>query len=155
MRSVEEVCTVFTQPKRLQTEESSVQNTRKSTNTNYHSPPPRLCQNKTCIREGQSSPRIYKTLQTIYKLKQNCGTASIIVRWCSPQHHQDFQQGDRTPDCEEIRRWRREKTVVKLNVGGERHEVGWRLLEGQPRSRLGLLALATTADQVDLSKYFL
>ena len=66
----------------------------------------------------------------------------------SPQHHQDFQQGDRTPDCEEIRRWRKEKTVVQLNVGGERHEVRWRLLEGQPRSRLGLLALATTADQV-------
>ena len=38
--------------------------------------------------------------------------------------------------------------MVRLNVGGERHGVVWRLLEGQPRSRLGLLASATTADQV-------
>ena len=41
--------------------------------------------------------------------------------------------------------------MAVLNVGGERHEVGWSLLEGQPRSRLGRLALATTADQVDFS----
>ena len=58
VRSVEEVYTVFTRQKRLQTEEeSSVQNTLKSTNTNDHSPPALLSQNKTCIREGQSSQK--------------------------------------------------------------------------------------------------
>ena len=41
--------------------------------------------------------------------------------------------------------------MAVLNVGGARHEVSWSLLEGQPRSRLGLLALATTADQVEFS----
>ena len=36
-----------------------------------------------------------------------------------------------------------------LNVGGVKHEVMWRMLEKQPRSRLGLLAMATTQTQVD------
>ena len=45
------------------------------------------------------------------------------------QPHQDFQLGDSAPDCQEIRRWRREKTVVQLNVGGERHEVEWSTAE--------------------------
>ena len=62
--------------------------------------------------------------------------------------HQDYQLGDQTPDSREILVARREKTKVVLNVGGEKHEVMWRLLERQPRSRLGLLALSTTADQV-------
>eukprot|EP00090_Calanus_glacialis_P031394 TRINITY_DN5178_c0_g1_i1.p1 TRINITY_DN5178_c0_g1~~TRINITY_DN5178_c0_g1_i1.p1 ORF type:complete len:553 (-),score=146.49 TRINITY_DN5178_c0_g1_i1:174-1682(-) len=37
---------------------------------------------------------------------------------------------------------------VILNVGGVKHEVMWRMLEKQPRSRLGLLALATTQTQI-------
>ena len=37
---------------------------------------------------------------------------------------------------------------VILNVGGVKHEVMWRMLEKQPRSRLGLLAMATTPTQV-------
>ena len=50
-------------------------------------------------------------------------------------------------DHQEILTWRKETSKVILNVGGEKHEVMWRLLERQPRSRLGLLALATTTDQ--------
>ena len=37
---------------------------------------------------------------------------------------------------------------VILNVGGVKHEVMWRMLEKQPRSRLGLLAMATTQTHV-------
>jgi len=37
---------------------------------------------------------------------------------------------------------------VILNVGGVKHEVMWRMLEKQPRSRLGLLAMATTQTQI-------
>ena len=37
---------------------------------------------------------------------------------------------------------------VTLNVGGVRHEVLWRMLEQLPDSRLGLLARATTHQQI-------
>ena len=54
---------------------------------------------------------------------------------------------DRVPLSHQILQARRDKAKVVLNVGGEKHEVMWRLLERQQRSRLGLLALATTSDQ--------
>ena len=37
---------------------------------------------------------------------------------------------------------------MTLNVGGEKYEVMWKVLEKQPRSRLGLLSLSTSADQI-------
>ena len=61
------------------------------------------------------------------------------------QHH--LQPMDRVPLSHQILQARRDKAKVVLNVGGEKHEVMWRLLERQQRSRLGLLALATTSDQ--------
>ena len=44
---------------------------------------------------------------------------------------------------------RRSKEKAIINVGGEKHEVMWRMLEKHPRSRLGLLALSNSTDQVD------
>ena len=44
---------------------------------------------------------------------------------------------------------RRPREKVILNIGGEKHEVMWRMLEKHPRSRLGLLALSNSSDQVD------
>ena len=44
---------------------------------------------------------------------------------------------------------RRDRGTVILNIGGEKHEVMWRMLEKHPRSRLGLLALSNSSDQVD------
>ena len=38
--------------------------------------------------------------------------------------------------------------MFSLNVGGVRHEVLWRMLEQLPGSRLGLLARATTHQQI-------
>ena len=60
----------------------------------------------------------------------------------------DYQVGDSVPDCSDIARSRREKEKVVLNIGGHKHEVMWRLLARHPRSRLGLLASASTAQQV-------
>ena len=60
----------------------------------------------------------------------------------------DYQVGDSVPDCSDIARSRREKEKVVLNIGGHKHEVMWRLLARHPRSRLGLLASASTARQV-------
>ena len=56
--------------------------------------------------------------------------------------------GDSVPDCSDIARSRREREKVVLNIGGHKHEVMWRLLARHPRSRLGLLASASTAQQV-------
>ena len=56
------------------------------------------------------------------KKKDGLAFPNCKMMFSQPQHRHDFQLGDTTPDCEEIRRWRREKTVVQLNVGGERHE---------------------------------
>ena len=56
--------------------------------------------------------------------------------------------GDSVPDCSDIARSRREKEKVVLNIGGHKHEVMWTLLARHPRSRLGLLASASTAHQV-------
>ena len=39
-------------------------------------------------------------------------------------------------------------SLSSLNVGGVRHEVLWRMLEQLPGSRLGLLARATTHQQI-------
>ena len=44
---------------------------------------------------------------------------------------------------------RRTREKVILNIGGEKHEVMWRMLEKHPRSRLGLLALSNSSDQVN------
>ena len=60
----------------------------------------------------------------------------------------DYQVGDSVPDCSDIARSRREREKVVLNIGGHKHEVMWRLLARHPRSRLGLLASASTAQQV-------
>jgi len=46
-----------------------------------------------------------------------------------------------------IRSRKMNKKVI-LNVGGVKHEVMWRMLEKQPRSRLGLLSMATTPSQI-------
>lgn len=47
-----------------------------------------------------------------------------------------------------MRRNRQLFPKVILNVGGEKHEVMWRMLEKQPGSRLGLLAQATQPSQI-------
>ena len=44
---------------------------------------------------------------------------------------------------------RRTREKVILNIGGEKHEVMWRMLKKHPRSRLGLLAFSNSSDQVD------
>lgn len=49
---------------------------------------------------------------------------------------------------------RRDRGTVILNIGGEKHEVMWRMLEKHPRSRLGLLALSNSSDQVDRDLLF-
>ena len=53
------------------------------------------------------------------------------------------------PDTHDIYISRAENWKVVLNIGGEKHEVLWNILERHPRSRLGLLASASTTDQVD------
>ena len=42
-------------------------------------------------------------------------------------------------DPQVIRRSRQERRLVTLNVGGERHEVAWRMLERVPQSRQGAM----------------
>ena len=42
-------------------------------------------------------------------------------------------------DPQVIRRSRQERRLVTLNVGGERHEVAWRMLERVPQSRQGAI----------------
>ena len=42
-------------------------------------------------------------------------------------------------DPQVIRRSRQERRQVTLNVGGERHEVAWRMLERVPQSRQGAI----------------
>ena len=43
---------------------------------------------------------------------------------------------------------RRAGGKIVLNIGGDKHEVMWRMLQKHPRSRLGMLALSNSADQV-------
>ena len=52
------------------------------------------------------------------------------------------------PDPFIISKSRQLNKRVTLNVGGVRHEVLWRMLEQLPASRLGLLASASTHDQI-------
>ena len=60
----------------------------------------------------------------------------------------NIHAGDKIPTSIDIVKSRREKQKVVLNIGGEKFEVMWKVLEKQPRSRLGLLALSTTSDQI-------
>ena len=53
-----------------------------------------------------------------------------------------------TPQSYEIISSRLDRQKVVLNIGGEKHEVMWKLLERQPRSRLGLLASSSSAEQI-------
>ncbi|XP_040567548.1 potassium voltage-gated channel protein Shab [Lepeophtheirus salmonis] len=56
---------------------------------------------------------------------------------------------EQAPDSFIITKSRQLNSRVTLNVGGIRHEVMWKMLEGIPRSRLGRLALqATTHDLI-------
>lgn len=61
----------------------------------------------------------------------------------------DLMSDSHPPDPFIIAKSRQLNRRVGLNVGGVRHEVMWRMLEGIPRSRLGRLAtLATTHEKI-------
>ena len=62
--------------------------------------------------------------------------------------HQPIYEKRKEPDFKDILAARKYRDTVILNVGGEKHEVMWTVLKKQPRSRLGLLASATSADQI-------
>ena len=61
----------------------------------------------------------------------------------------DLMSDSHPPDPFIIAKSRQLNRRVSLNVGGVRHEVMWKMLEGIPRSRLGRLAtLATTHEKI-------
>ena len=61
----------------------------------------------------------------------------------------DLMSDSHLPDPFIIAKSRQLNRRVGLNVGGVRHEVMWKMLEGIPRSRLGRLAtLATTHEKI-------
>ena len=52
------------------------------------------------------------------------------------------------PKSGEIATYRENSVKVTLNVGGERHEILWSSLLAIPDSRLGLLAVAVTHEEI-------
>ena len=71
------------------------------------------------------------------------GERSVSRQESRVRAHQEEQE-DTERECEEpspevIAAHRRDRPKVIINVGGERHEVMWRLLELRPLTRLGML----------------
>ncbi|XP_023328907.1 potassium voltage-gated channel protein Shab [Eurytemora carolleeae] len=64
------------------------------------------------------------------------------------EDEEDGEEEEEEKERLEILRMRKIHKKVVLNVGGVKHEVMWRMLERQPRSRLGLLALSTSSVQI-------
>ena len=85
-----------------------------------------------------NSSSIYSTLMENNDVDGNCN-----LRLCSSSQ----QSEDEDMPAMVLQARKMNKKVI-LNVGGVKHEVMWRMLEKQPRSRLGLLAMATTQTQV-------
>ena len=52
------------------------------------------------------------------------------------------------PSQTEIQRQRAAQPVILINVGGEKHEIMWKLLQQKPTSRLGKLAKAKTHEAI-------
>ena len=52
------------------------------------------------------------------------------------------------PSQTEIQRQRTAQPKIMINVGGERHEIMWKLLQQKPTSRLGKLAKAKTHEAI-------
>ena len=58
------------------------------------------------------------------------------------------------PDPFVIQKSRTMNKRVKLNVGGIRHEIMWKVLECVPNSRLGMLAKVTSTCEVVIKCVF-
>ena len=52
------------------------------------------------------------------------------------------------PDPEAILRHRASQTKIVINVGGQKHEIMWKLLQQKPLSRLGKLSKARTHETI-------
>ena len=92
-----------------------------------------------------NSSSIYSTVMDNEDVDGNCN-----IRLCSAS-----QQSEDEDIPAMVIQARKMNQKVILNVGGVKHEVMWRMLEKQPRSRLGLLAMATTKTQVCNHHFFL
>ena len=64
--------------------------------------------------------------------------------WCM---HQENTKED--SDNSDILKLRKKSKRTKLNVGGVKHEVMWKMMKQAPNSRLGKLAIATTHEEIN------